>query len=561
MLSALSIRDIVLIERLDLSFDQGMTVLTGETGAGKSILLDALGLALGGRGDAALVRAGAERGVVTAAFELAEGHRAFSLLSEAGVESDGELVVRRVQNADGRSRATINDQPASVSLLRRLGGCLAEIHGQHDDRALLDPAMHRDLVDAFGELDAQRLNVSQLWQTWKADEAALNEHAERLERAEEERAWLEHAVQELQALAPQHGEEEQLSTRRQMMMNAERFAEALDDIDKALAGDGTKEANLNAGLRKLERRQADAAGQLDGLISALDRLVGEMNAAKAALEEARSTFVFDASEQSDIEERLFALRDMARKHRCQVEQLPNVAERLNTDLANLQDGQGHLDALRAKAEASRKAYFKKAEDLSVARRAVAADLDDKVMQELAPLKLDKAKFLSDMESGDSIAGPHGIDRLEFKVATNPGAAPGPIFKVASGGELSRFMLALKVVVAARGSAPTLIFDEIDTGIGGATADAMGQRLARLSDTLQVLSVTHSPQVAVRAGTHMLITKMEEVSEGKSTDARLVTRVTQLHAESRREEVARMLSGASVTDEARAQADRLMRDTG
>lgn len=561
MLSALSIRDIVLIERLDLSFDGGMTVLTGETGAGKSILLDALGLALGARGDAALVRSGAERGVVTAAFELEDGHQAFALLAEAGVECEGELVVRRVQNADGRSRATVNDQPASVGLLRRLASCLAEIHGQHDDRALLDAAMHRDLVDAFGELDAARRQVSGLWETWKTDEAALNDHAARLERAEEERAWLEHAVEELQAMAPQHGEEEQLSARRQLMMNAERFAEALDDVDKALAGDGTQEASLNAGLRKLERRQADASGQLDGLIGALDRLVVEMNTAKAALDEARRTFEFDAREQAEIEERLFALRDMARKHRCQVEQLPDVAERLITDLANLQDGQGHLDELRRKAEAAKLAYFDEAERLSAARRSAAGELDEQVMQELGPLKLEKARFISDIESGDSIAGAHGIDRLEFKVATNPGADPGPIVKVASGGELSRFMLALKVVLAARGSAPTLIFDEIDTGIGGATADAMGQRLARLSDTLQVLAVTHSPQVAVRADTHMLITKMEEVNEEAKADARLVTRVTQLQAESRREEVARMLSGASVTDEARAQADRLMRDTG
>ncbi len=561
MLNALSIRDIVLIERLDLSFDAGMTVLTGETGAGKSILLDALGLALGARGDADLVRAGAERGVVTAAFELAPGHEAFALLNEAGVDSEGELVVRRVQSADGRSRATVNDQPASVGLLRRLGGCLAEIHGQHDDRALLDAAMHRDLVDAFGELEGARRHVSDLWETWKTDEAALNDHAARLERAEEERAWLEHAVQELQAMAPQHGEEEKLSARRQLMMNAERFAEALDDVDKALAGDGTQEASLNAGLRKLERRQADASGQLDGLISALDRLVVEMNTAKSALDEARATFEFDAREQAEIEERLFALRDMARKHRCQVEQLPDVAERLITDLSNLQEGQGHLDELRRKAEASKRVYFVEAEQLSAARRAAATELDEQVMQELGPLKLEKARFVSDIESGDSIAGAHGIDRLEFKVATNPGAVPGPIVKVASGGELSRFMLALKVVLAARGSAPTLIFDEIDTGIGGATADAMGQRLARLSGTLQVLAVTHSPQVAVRADTHMLITKMEEVSEGAQSDARLVTRVTQLQAESRREEVARMLSGASVTDEARAQADRLMRDTG
>ncbi|MEM7426350.1 MAG: DNA repair protein RecN [Pseudomonadota bacterium] len=560
MLTALSIRDIVLIEKLDLSFADGLAVLTGETGAGKSILLDALGLALGGRGDAGLVRAGSERGVVTAAFELPAGHRAFALLEDAEIDAEGELIVRRVQSADGRSRATINDQPASVGLLRKLGAVLAEIHGQHDDRALLDPALHRDLVDAFGGLDAVRVKVANHWTAWRKADAELQEHSDRLARAEEERDWLEHAVQELSALAPQENEEETLGARRQLMLNAERFAEALDDVEKALAGDGTLEASVNAGLRKLERRQADAGGKLDDLIGSLDRLVHEINAAKTALHHAQAAFEFDASEQEQIEERLFALRDAARKHRCQIAQLPQVADRLRQDLANLEDGQGHLEALQEAAKQTRSAYFAEAEKLSASRREVAGELDQRVMAELPPLKLERARFATDVESGDSIAGSAGIDRLEFKVATNPGSVPGPIVKVASGGELSRFMLALKVVLAERGSAPTLIFDEIDTGIGGATADAVGQRLARLSEHLQVLAVTHSPQVAVRAANHMLITKMEDVGSAGG-DGRMVTRVTELREDSRREEVARMLSGASVTDEARAQADRLLRDTG
>lgn len=560
MLTALSIRDIVLIEKLDLSFTGGLAVLTGETGAGKSILLDSLGLALGGRGDAGLVRSGAERGVVTAAFDLPRDHRALALLKDADIEADGELIVRRIQSADGRSRATINDQPASVGLLRKLGAVLAEIHGQHDDRALLDPALHRDLVDAFGGLDKDRSEVSTLWISWRDAENALQDHSDRMARAEEERDWLEHAVQELSALAPQENEEETLSTRRQMMLNSERFADALDDVKKALAGDGTLEASVNSGLRKLERRQADAAGKLDDLIGSLDRLVHEISAAKNALEHAQNAFEFDPREQEQIEERLFALRDAARKHRCQIPQLPSVAARLKEDLANLEDGAGHLAALEKVARETKAAYFEKAEALSARRREVASELDGRVMAELPPLKLERARFSTDVESGDTIAGPSGIDRLEFKVATNPGSQPGPIMKVASGGELSRFMLALKVVLAERGSAPTLIFDEIDTGIGGATADAMGQRLARLAEGLQVLAVTHSPQVAVRAASHMLITKMEEVgSEGG--EGRMVTRVTDLKEDSRREEVARMLSGASVTDEARAQADRLLRDTG
>lgn len=558
MLSALSIRDIVLIERLDLAFGEGLTVLTGETGAGKSILLDALGLALGGRGDANLVRSGAERGVVTAAFDLPVGHKAFKLLNESDIDVDGELIIRRIQSADGRSRASINDQPVSISLLRKLGAVLAEIHGQHDDRALLDSALHRDLVDAFGGLEAHRFEVSQLWTAWREAEEALKNHTERMERAEEERDWLEHAVQELTALAPEENEEETLGARRQMMMNSERFAEALKDVDRALTGDGTFEVSISAGLRKLERRKADAAGQLDDLVSSLDRLVIEMNGAKSVLQLARSSFDFDDKEQEQIEERLFALRGAARKHRCQIAQLPAVAERLRTDLTNLEDGQGYLNALTKEAGKTRDAFFVAAEKLSDARREVASELDQQVMAELPPLKLDKARFITEVESGDTIAGAYGIDRLEFKVATNPGAVPGPIIKVASGGELSRFMLALKVVLAARASAPTLIFDEIDTGIGGATADAIGQRLASLSEGLQVLAVTHSPQVAVRAGHHMLITKMKDIG---AEDGRMVTRVTELQADSRREEVARMLSGASVTDEARAQADRLLRDTG
>ncbi len=555
MLTALSIRDIVLIEKLDIALEAGLTVLTGETGAGKSILLDALGLALGGRGDSTLVRHGASKGVVTAAFSLPATHEALGILEEQGIETDGGLVIRRIQNADGPSRATINDQPVSLNLLRRIAGSLAEIHGQHADRALVDVAAHRRLVDAFGGLDGQARALAGLWQVLSEANAELNAHQAAMMRAEAERDYIEHAVEELRALDPQADEETKLAEARQLMMHSEQYSAALAEAENVLSGDGV-EARLSAALRKLERRRDSAGGRLDAACVALDKVLIEMNEAGRALDEAQRSFAFDPSELEKSEERLFALRAAARKHKCTVDGLAAMRARFEGDLMALTDGGQKLAALEAQQSVAQKAYDLAADALSAARKSVAKTLDKAVMAELPPLKLDKARFETQITSDAGKPGPQGIDRVEFVVAANPGTPLSPLMKVASGGELARFMLALKVILAAKGSAPTLIFDEIDTGVGGAVADAIGGRLARLAKGLQVLAVTHSPQVAARASEHMLISKMEEVGSH-----RMVTRVQSLSEKSRREEVARMLSGAKVTDEARAQADQLLGSRG
>jgi DNA repair protein RecN (Recombination protein N) len=557
MLTALSIRNIVLIEKLDLNFEVGLTVLSGETGAGKSILLDALGLALGARGDSALVRTNEQKGTVTASFSLVEDHRVLSFLAEHGIEVDGELIVRRIQSADGKSRATINDQPVSVNLLRQVGVLLAEIHGQHDDRALIEVGRHRELLDAYGGLEPIVSSVEAAWENWRGSILTLEAQRDRVTRAEAERDFLEHAVKELRELAPEKDEEEALANRRQLMMNAEQFAAILAEAREALSADGTLDARLNAALRKVERRRSQAMGTLDELCAALERVLTELGEAQSAVGEAEERFFFDPKELEKAEERLFALRAAARKHRVQVSELPELLKRLEADLQSIFDGGDTLRQLETKESEARTAFEAAAAELSFARKASAKLLDNAVAAELPPLKLEKARFHTLVESEVARSSAQGIDRVEFLVTANPGVPLGPIMRIASGGELARFMLALKVVLAAMGSAPTLIFDEIDTGVGGAVADAMGSRLYRLAERLQVLCVTHSPQVAARARTHMLISKMEEIgSEG----SRMVTRVVRLSSKSRREEIARMLSGASVTDEARAQAERLLAQT-
>ena len=558
MLNALSIRDIVLIERLDIALENGLTVLTGETGAGKSILLDALGLALGSRGDASLVRHGAAKGLVTAAFNPAPGHRAFALLEAQGISADGEIVLRRVQGRDGLSRAFINDQPASIALLRDVGGMLAEIHGQHDNRALFDVGRHRELLDAFGDLGSELDRVARTFEALHAAEAAVEQHRRMVERGEAERAFIEHAVAELRALAPVAGEEERLANQRQLMMNAEQFADAMTEARRALDAEGALSGRLNGALRKLERRRQQAAGLLDELTGALERVITEVAEAARILDTAERSVAFDQGELERAEERLFALRSLARKHKVQVDELPPLLARLERELRALEDDGRSLAELERKRAAARAAYDAAAQELSRARNSAARRLDQAVAQEFGPLRLQRARFVTRLETDPAKPSPHGIDRVEFLVAVNPGTPLSPLTKVASGGELSRFMLALKVALSAKASAPTLIFDEIDTGVGGAVADAVGQRLARLSSGLQVLAVTHSPQVASRAASHFLITKIPAAGEVDSGEAsRVVTRLDQLHGPQRREEIARMLSGAEITDEARAQAERLL----
>lgn len=559
MLTHLAIRDIVLIEKLDLALEEGLGVLSGETGAGKSILLDALGLALGARGDASLVRTGCAKGTVTAMFSPVTGHGAFAMLEDAGIEAEeGAIVVRRVQQADGKSRAFINDQPASVSLLRQLGAMLVEIHGQHDDRALMDVSFHRAALDAYGSLQDQVAEVTRLWEALSEARQAYETHEARLARAETERAFLEHALQELRELSAQEGEEAALADKRQLMMNAEQFSDAVSAAKSALL-DGDAAGEINTALKKLERRREQAGGALDGLCSALERVVIEMNEAQSQIEEASHAFVLDPAELERAEERLFALRALARKHKVEVDGLAALAQQFESDMQSLEDGGAELSRLNAALEAAQNAYAAAAGKLSDARISAAVRLDKQILQELAPLRLDKARFETRVETDEARAGPAGVDRVEFLIAANPGTPLAPIVKAASGGELSRFLLALKVVLAAHASAPTLVFDEIDTGVGGAVADAIGQRLARLADGLQVLAVTHSPQVASRAAHHLLISKIEGV--GEPIDRRMITRVAALSGEGRREEIARMLSGAEVTSEARAQADRLLAGTG
>jgi len=554
MLTALSIENIVLIDRLHLEFGAGLSVLTGETGAGKSILLDAFGLALGSRGEASLVRAGQARGQVTARFDLPESHDAIRWLAENGFDEDqagGELILRRVQQADGRTRAFINDQPVSVQMLRETGARLVEIHGQHDDRAMTDAATHRRLLDCYGGLTVDAEAVRRAWDVWRAREGELSEREAALAQARENADYLCHTLDELEALAPEEGEEDRLAEARQTMMNAEKIAAELNAAFDSLSGSGGAEERLSGALRRLERFGSGA--HVAPVVEALERVVVEAGEARDTIETALREMTYSQAEMDRIEERLFALRALARKHRVTVDELPNLQADFTRLLDELAEGEAALARLREEVSAARAHYQDLAGDLSGKRRSAADALDKAVQKELPPLKLEKARFLTTLEPIED-GGPDGLERVSFHVQTNPGTTPGPIMKVASGGELSRFILALKVVLAERGSAPTLIFDEIDTGVGGATAAAIGDRLARLAEGVQVLAVTHAPQVAAHAQAHMRISK--EPLAGAQGEA-MVTRVAPLDEPDRHEEIARMLAGAKVTDEARAAAKRLI----
>ena len=553
MLSRLSIRDIVLIDRLDIDFTEGLAVLTGETGAGKSILLDAFALALGGRGDQSLVRQGLEQGQVTAVFDVARDHPARALLAADDIAAEDELILRRVQLADGRTRAFVNDQPVSVQVLKQVGSALVEIHGQHDERALVDAATHRRLLDAFGGLEDQAAKIEALWEAQRQAQSAADGHRAEVERAKREGDWLRYAVAELNKLAPQAGEETALAERRTAMMQAEKVAEDLREAHEVIAGASSSVPALSGVIRRLERRAAQAPGLVEPTVKALDTALTALDETRGHLEAALRTADFDPAELERIEERLFALRAAGRKYNVPVDELAALTHKYNADIALIDAGEDKLKALEAAAVQAEATYRAAAQALSKARGKAAAALDKAVNGELKPLKLERAKFSTQIDSDPAAAGPNGIDRAEFWVQTNPGTRPGPLMKVASGGELARFLLALKVVLADRGSAPTLVFDEIDTGVGGAVADAIGMRLAELARGVQVLAVTHAPQVAARADRHYLIAK-DALEKGK----RVATRVTELASERRREEIARMLAGAEITNEARAAAERLIK---
>ena len=559
MLTALSIRDVVLIERLDLHFDAGLTVLTGETGAGKSILLDSLGLALGARADSGLVRAGAEQASVTACFMPPRGHPALELLSEQGVVLEDELVVRRVVARDGRSRATINDQPVGVALLRRAGALLVEVQGQGDQMGLADPAVHARLLDAYGVPPRVRAAVGTAWRNWRDAVIALEAARTAIAEAQREADWLRHAVDELTTLSPRDGEEEELAAERQRLQGGERRAEAiaaaLSEIaprDRRNAGPASSLRGATRALQKLVTpQQPDAENPAQPALAALERAEEALAEAETLLSRLANEVDTDPRLLEAAEERLFGLRAAARKHQTAVSELPAFLARLRKRLAALDSGTAEIEGLEAASEAARITYSDAAAALSSVRQAAATRLQAAVTTELPPLRLDKARFVVEVQPLEEARwNATGADSVRFLIATNPGQVPGALDKIASGGELSRLMLALKVVLVSGGSVPTLVFDEVDSGVGGATAAAVGERLARVADRVQVLVVTHSPQVAARGGAHLRVAK-------QARSGRAETMVLPLDLPARREEIARMLAGETVTEAARAAADSLL----
>jgi DNA repair protein RecN (Recombination protein N) len=548
MLIGLTIHDVVLVDRLELTPLAGLGVLTGETGAGKSILLDALGLALGARADAALVRADAGQAMVAAEFAPPSRHPAWAILEEQGIVHEGTIVLRRVLGADGRSRAFINDQPVGVGLLKQLGDSLVEIQGQFDQRGLLDVATHRTLLDALGGHGEQLDAVAATWRRWRGTVAARERAEHDLAGARAEEEWLRHTVDELAALQPQEGEETALAEQRALLAGREKLIEGASTAAGEIAA---AERALASAARQLERAGARAPGLLDKTLGAAERALVEAREAAAQLESATRSIDMDPRALEKVEERLYALRGLARKHNVAVDRLAELKRTLAERLAAIDSGDASMAQLRREEAAARNAYLECADGLSVQRLAAAAALDAAVARELPPLKLDKARFrtlvapLDEQDWGEA-----GRERVRFEVATNPGALPGPLHKIASGGELARFLLALKVVLAKDQRLATLVFDEVDSGIGGAVAAAVGDRLQRLSKKVQVLVVTHSPQVAAKAAWHWRVAK--EIRAGAT-----LTRVEALDVKSRQEEIARMLAGTKVTAEARAAAASLM----
>ena len=555
MLTTLSIRDVVLIERLDLRFGPGLTVLTGETGAGKSILLDSLGLSLGARAEQGLVREGAEQASVAACFTLDPGHAVLALLAEHGVELEDEVVLRRVVSKDGRSRATVNDQPVSVGLLRRVGALLVEVQGQHDQMGLADPTGHAALLDSYANHPVLRQAVAESWTAWRMVRMALETARTQIAEAAREEDWLRHATEELAALAPEEGEEERLATERHRLQQGERRAEAIAAAVAEIAPRDRRSAGpaaaLRAASRALQRLGAAEPNPAAPALAALDRAEEALAEAETLLTRLAEEAEADPKLLEQAEERLFALRAAARKHGIPVVELPGLLATLRSRLVALESGSAAIAELEAEEAASRASFDAAAAALSTSRRDAAGRLARAVMRELPPLKLDRARFVADVTPVEEARwGASGADAVRFLIATNPGQTPAALDRVASGGELSRLMLALKVVLSSGSAVPTLVFDEVDSGVGGATAAAVGDRLARVADDVQVLVVTHSPQVAARGAKHLRVAK-------KLASGQVRTQVTPLDGAARREEIARMLAGETVTEAARAAADSLL----
>ena len=559
MLTALSIRDVVLIERLDLMFGPGLTVLTGETGAGKSILLDSLGLALGQRAEQGLVRAGAEQASVSASFAPPPGHPALDMLTEQGIATEDETVLRRVVGRDGRSRATINDQPVGIALLRRVGAMLVEVQGQHEQMGLADPSIHGGLLDAYAGLGPARNKVAERWRKWQDATHALDAARAHLAEAQREEEWLRHATDELTTLAPGESEEEQLAAERQRLQAGERRAEAIVAAQAEIAPRDRRSPGPAAALRSAARAlqrliptgQHEPDPEVAPAMAALERAEEALSEVETLLSRLAMEAEADPRLLEQAEERLFALRAAGRKHGVAVAELPAFLGQLRARLAALDAGSAGLAECETEAAQARSAYGEAATSLSAARTKAAGRLSAAVMRELPPLRLDRARFVVDVQALEQPRwSATGADAVRFLIATNPGQTPGALDRVVSGGELSRLMLALKVVLASGGAVPTLVFDEVDSGVGGATAAAVGERLARVADEVQVLVVTHSPQVAARGVAHLLVAK--ETAVGRAT-----TVVMPLIGTARREELARMLAGETVTEAARAAADSLL----
>jgi DNA repair protein RecN (Recombination protein N) len=550
MLTRLVIHDVVLIEKLSLPLEAGLNVFTGETGAGKSIVLDALGLALGGRSDAGLVRNGASQASVAAEFSLAKNHAVFSLAEDQGLSAENPIILRRIIGKDGKSRAFFNDQPIGIGLLKQFGETLLEIHGQFETHGLLNAATHRGLLDAFADLQALRQKTSVAFTAWQETLQKLEQAKENSSRSHVEEDFLRAAVKELQDLAPQSGEADTLAQRRTHLQQREKILDALNTAILALDGErGALPALSQAG--KAVARVSDKATDLPDILAAIDRAATET--AEASQQLARFLSSLDARPEAlqSIEERLFALRAVARKHQVQVENLPDVLRDLSVRFSLLTDEGDQVSKLTEQTAKMRHAYVKLGEDLSDKRKHASEKLEKAINKELPPLKLERARFFIDHSSlPEEQWSSEGMDRITFLAATNVGTAPGSLQKIASGGELARFMLALKTVLAAADPVPVLVFDEVDTGIGGAVASAIGERLAHLSEQVQILVVTHNPQVAARGNHHLRVTKRVI---GKHT----VTDVEALDKKNRREEIARMLAGAQVTDAARQAADSLL----